>query len=77
MICLILGRTEHFFEGIVEGVIIEEKRGKEGFGYDPVFLPDGCRLTFAEMTLADKNRISHRARAVSGLVNFLQSNPIQ
>jgi XTP/dITP diphosphohydrolase len=77
VICLILDRKEHFFEGVVEGVITTEKMGEKGFGYDPVFLPDGCKQTFAEMSLADKNTISHRARAVSGLVKFLREGTIQ
>ena len=76
-ICLILDRKEHFFVGVVEGVITTEKMGEKGFGYDPVFLPDGSNLTFAEMSLAEKNIISHRARAVSGLVKFLQEDTIQ
>ena len=54
---------EHLFEGIVNGTIIEESTGREGFGYDPVFLPDGYDMTFAQMLLCEKNRISHRARA--------------
>jgi XTP/dITP diphosphohydrolase len=61
------------FEGIVKGQIIEHKRGKEGFGYDPVFVPDGYQHTFAEMTPAEKNRISHRAIAVKKLVDFLKN----
>ena len=77
VICLILDGKEHFFEGVVEGVITEEKVGEKGFGYDPVFLPDGCEQTFAEMSLAEKNTISHRARAVSGLVKFLRKSLIQ
>ena len=55
--------TEHLFEGIVEGFITEEVAGREGFGYDPVFMPDGYDMTFAQMPLNEKNRISHRARA--------------
>ena len=77
VICLILDRKEHFFEGVVQGVITTEKMGKQGFGYDPVFLPDGCKQTFAEMSLGEKNTISHRARAVSSLVKFLQEGAIQ
>ena len=72
VICLILDRKEHFFEGVVEGVITMEKMGEKGFGYDPVFLPDGFKQTFAEMSIAEKNTISHRARAVSGLIEFLR-----
>lgn len=60
-----------FFEGIVEGQIIREKRGKEGFGYDPIFQPDGYDETFAQLGLEIKNRISHRARAVEKLAKYL------
>ncbi len=74
VIALILKGREYIFEGTVEGVIITEKRGKEGFGYDPVFMPDGSRLTFAEMDLSEKNRISHRARAFDKLRKFLVEN---
>ena len=77
VVCLILNREEYHFEGIVEGKIIEEKRGGEGFGYDPVFIPDGYTTTFAEMSLDEKNLISHRARAVKDLAEFLESNSIQ
>ena len=73
VIALILNGTVHYFEGIVNGEIISERRGSKGFGYDPVFLPDGYKLTFAEMPLIEKNKISHRARAVSKLVDFLKS----
>ena len=61
----------HKFEGIVEGVIIRERRGGEGFGYDPIFQPDGYDQTFAELGMDIKNRISHRARAVAKLCEFL------
>ena len=61
------------FEGIVKGVILEEKRGAGGFGYDPVFVPAGEQKTFAEMNLAEKNKISHRARAVEKLIRFFES----
>ena len=60
-----------FFEGIVEGQIIREKRGNEGFGYDPIFQPDGYDETFAQLGLEIKNRISHRARAVEKLAKYL------
>jgi XTP/dITP diphosphohydrolase len=71
VIALILDGSTHYFEGIVHGVIISERKGAKGFGYDPVFLPDGYQLTFAEMPLSEKNKISHRARAVAKLVAFL------
>ena len=62
----------HKFEGIVEGEIIRERRGGEGFGYDPIFQPDGYDQTFAELGMEIKNRISHRARAVAKLAAFLK-----
>ena len=61
----------HQFEGIVEGEIIRERRGGEGFGYDPIFQPDGYNKTFAELGMGIKNHISHRARAVQKLAEFL------
>jgi len=61
----------HQFEGIVEGMIIRERRGGEGFGYDPIFQPEGYDQTFAELGMDIKNRISHRARAVAKLAEFL------
>jgi XTP/dITP diphosphohydrolase len=72
VIALIFGGSVHYFEGIVNGEIITERKGIQGFGYDPVFLPDGYSQTFAEMPLIEKNKISHRARAVSKLVDFLK-----
>jgi len=71
VIALIMDGENTFFEGIVNGTIIHERRGTEGFGYDPVFLPDGYRQTFAEMPLSEKNKISHRAMAVKKLVDYL------
>jgi XTP/dITP diphosphohydrolase len=71
VIALILEKKEYLFEGIVNGTIIKEKRGIEGFGYDPVFLPDGKKFTFAEMELSEKNTISHRALAFEKLKKFL------
>ncbi len=73
VIALILDGKKFFFEGIVNGQIIEIKKGANGFGYDPVFQPDGCNQTFAEMTLQQKNKISHRAMAISKLAEFLLS----
>lgn len=61
------------FEGIVEGEIIKEKRGTQGFGYDAVFLPDGYDKTFAELSMDEKNNISHRARAIQKMIDFLKS----
>ncbi|HVS91219.1 MAG TPA: non-canonical purine NTP diphosphatase [Mucilaginibacter sp.] len=71
VISLMWKGREYFFEGSVEGTIRHEKAGKEGFGYDPLFQPDGYDITFAEMSLAEKNKLSHRARAVEKLVEFL------
>ena len=68
---LILDGQTHLFEGIVEGAISLEMTGQEGFGYDPVFVPNGYSKTFAEMSLEDKSKISHRARALSKLIEFL------
>lgn len=61
------------FEGSVEGVILSEQRGEGGFGYDPVFLPDGFEKTFAELDSAVKNSISHRGRAIQKFVAFLSA----
>lgn len=72
VIALIMNGKEYFFEGIVDGTIIEYPRGKEGFGYDPVFKPQGYHETFAQMPLHLKNQISHRARAVQKLTAFLK-----
>ncbi|MDX9946330.1 MAG: RdgB/HAM1 family non-canonical purine NTP pyrophosphatase [Bacteroidales bacterium] len=71
VIALILEGKEYLFEGIVNGKIISERRGRMGFGYDPVFVPDGSKSTFAEMDLDEKNLISHRARAFAKLKSFL------
>lgn len=74
VISLIIKSEEHLFEGIVEGTIIDECRGIDGFGYDPVFVPDGYDITFAEMDIAEKNKISHRAIAVAKLIYFLSGS---
>ncbi len=71
VIALIQGTDEHLFEGIVEGHIATEEHGTEGFGYDPVFAPEGGEKTFAELGVEAKNCISHRARAVKKLADFL------
>jgi XTP/dITP diphosphohydrolase len=71
VITLILDGKVEQFEGIVDGTIIAQRRGGEGFGYDPVFQPKGYEQTFAEMTLNEKNKISHRAIAIKKLVDFL------
>ena len=73
VISLILDNEEYFFEGTAEGAITTERNGAEGFGYDPIFLPDGYTQTFAEMSQEEKNAISHRAKAISRLVEFLEN----
>ena len=72
-ISLILDGKEYLFEGVIKGEIIKEKRGDSGFGYDPVFMPEGYDRTFAELGNDIKNQISHRALAVQKLCEFLQS----
>lgn len=72
VICLIWDGKKYLFEGICKGEIIEEKRGNAGFGYDPIFIPEGYDQTFAELGNDIKNSISHRAKAVELLCNFLK-----
>ena len=74
VVSLILDGKEHFFEGIANGQISDEKRGGVGFGYDPVFIPDGYNQTFAEMSSELKNTISHRKKAMDKLVSFLKND---
>jgi XTP/dITP diphosphohydrolase len=69
---LLLHGVEHQFEGIVEGQILQEPRGSGGFGYDPIFLPDGHDRTFAEMSLDEKSKISHRSKALAKMVAYLK-----
>ena len=71
VICLILDGKEHLFEGRVDGTIIKERKGIDGFGYDPVFLPDGFTQTFAEMPPYLKNGISHRGRAATKMLKWI------
>lgn len=71
-IALIYEGTEYLFEGIVEGKITEARSGADGFGYDPIFQPDGYEITFAEMGMDQKNEISHRGRAFAKMTKFLQ-----
>lgn len=73
VIALILNGEEFLFEGVVWGKIIDQERGDDGFGYDPIFVPDGFTETFAEMPLSLKNQISHRGKAVEELSKFLKS----
>jgi XTP/dITP diphosphohydrolase len=72
VIALELNGVLHEFEGIVNGTILKEKRGTNGFGYDPIFEPEQCGKTFAEMTMDEKNQYSHRARATAKMVAFLK-----
>ena len=72
VIAFVENSTEIFFEGLVKGEILLEKKGKGGFGYDPIFLPKGSSQSFAEMTLEQKNQISHRGEAIRKLVEFLK-----
>jgi len=73
VICLVEGGEKHFFEGVVKGNIANEPVGSAGFGYDPLFIPENGILTFAQMTTSEKNQISHRARAVADLVEYLSN----
>jgi XTP/dITP diphosphohydrolase len=73
VISLILDGKKYQFEGLIYGKIIDDKRGNSGFGYDPVFIPDGYNITFAQMAAEEKNKISHRAIATFKLVEFLKS----
>lgn len=73
IISLVINGKEVQFEGVVNGTILLEKRGGSGFGYDPIFLPEGSNRSFAEMDLNEKNQHSHRAKAVNKLVEYLKS----
>jgi len=73
VISLILNGREYKFEGVCNGSIAENQIGNGGFGYDPVFIPDGAYKTFGEMTMEEKNEFSHRKKAVTKLINFLKS----
>jgi XTP/dITP diphosphohydrolase len=74
VISLIWNNEEHLFEGISEGTILQAPDGADGFGYDPIFVPDGDTRSFARMTLEEKNRYSHRRKAADKLVAFLQTH---
>ena len=74
VITLIQEGEVHQFDGIIDGKISNELRGQQGFGYDPVFIPDGYSQTFAELGLAEKNKISHRGIAIRKLVRYLRNN---
>jgi len=73
VISLFLDTKQYFFEGICKGTILTEKQGEKGFGYDPIFQPEGFNKSFAEMTSEEKNKISHRGIAVQKLVDFLKT----
>ncbi len=73
VISLIIDKKEYQFEGIINGTITTEKHGTSGFGYDPIFLPDGYDKTFAELSSEEKNKISHRGLATRKLINFLSN----
>jgi len=72
VISLMQNGQNHIFEGIIEGTIRTELSGSKGFGYDPIFQPDGYKITFAEMDMAEKNKISHRALALGKMMVFLK-----
>lgn len=76
VIALVLENREYLFEGAVHGMITESIKGTSGFGYDPIFIPEGHNKTFAEMEMAEKNRISHRRMALSELSAFLQKTTL-
>ncbi|GAB2697677.1 non-canonical purine NTP diphosphatase [Mucilaginibacter koreensis] len=73
VISLLWNGEEHFFEGVAEGSIRQERSGAKGFGYDPIFEPEGYDITFAEMSMEEKNAISHRAKAMEKLIAFLKA----
>ena len=74
VICLIINGQSNLFEGIVNGKIATEKKGTNGFGYDPLFIPEGYNITFAEMESEDKNSLSHRRRAVDSFAKYINDN---
>ncbi len=74
IIALLLNNKQYFFEGSVYGKISKTINGYDGFGYDPVFIPDGYNISFAQMPLSEKNKISHRAIAVKKLINFFKNS---
>lgn len=74
VISLLKNGENHLFEGVIEGTIRTEPAGNKGFGYDPIFQPDGYNITFAEMEMSEKNKISHRALAMQKLIDFLKGN---
>lgn len=73
VVALVLNGEKHLFEGVINGTILTERHGNGGFGYDPIFQPDGYNCTFAEMSLDEKNKISHRGQAINKLCEFLKN----
>ncbi|MEO1051806.1 MAG: non-canonical purine NTP diphosphatase [Bacteroidota bacterium] len=73
IVTLVMNGEVNQFEGIVRGTIINEKRGNQGFGYDPIFMPEGLDRTFAEISIEEKNKMSHRRRAIDQLIEHLKS----
>lgn len=73
VITLIIDNELHQFEGIVEGKITQERMGEKGFGYDPVFIPEGHSVTFAQLSIEEKNQISHRGKAVKKMVDYFKN----
>lgn len=76
VIALYWNKEYHYFEGIVKGKILQEKKGNNGFGYDPIFEPENCGKSFAEMTLEEKNKYSHRSRALDKMIAFLNRQSV-
>lgn len=76
VICLLWNNEQHLFEGICSGNITKERSGEKGFGYDPVFIPEGSDQTFAQMSTAEKNEFSHRRKATDKLISFLMQQAI-
>jgi XTP/dITP diphosphohydrolase len=74
VLAMILNGKRHSFEGICRGTIVLNLKGNNGFGYDPIFVPEGASKTFAEMTITEKNQYSHRQKAMTGLINFLSKS---
>jgi len=74
VISLLKNGENHLFEGVIEGTIRTEPTGSKGFGYDPIFQPNGYNITFAEMEMSEKNKISHRALAMQKLIDFLRED---
>ncbi len=73
VICFYDGKETQFFEGRIDGKIIEQEKGNDGFGYDPIFIPNGYDKTFAELPQEEKNKISHRAKALKQFIDFLNT----